>query len=298
MTTHITWYSGGAASWATARRVQSTRAQPGEDHLLVFADTKMEDEDLYRFLKESADSVNGAELVWLQEGRDPWEVFYDVRYLGNTRRDPCSANLKRNFLRDWLESNFQPDEVVCYLGYDFSEAHRLDKARSYWDPYRCEAPLLSPPHMDKDHILSALRAEGIEIPRLYKMGFPHNNCGGFCVRAGISQFVHLLEQMPERYRKHERKEQQFREWIDKDVSILRDRTLAARREAIGVGPDDDSRDDEIPSMVPLTLRELRLRMEDDPERYSNLDEWGGCGCFAPTVSLDLIEQEMDPNRAS
>ncbi len=29
---------------------------------------------------------------------------------------------------------------------------------------------------------------GIEPPRLYKMGFKHNNCGGACVKAGISQW--------------------------------------------------------------------------------------------------------------
>ena len=60
----------------------------GERLTLLFADTKTEDEDLYRFLPEAAANVLDAELVITAEGRDIWEVFFDRRFLGNSRVDP------------------------------------------------------------------------------------------------------------------------------------------------------------------------------------------------------------------
>lgn len=73
---HIVMYSGGIGSWAAAKRVI---AQQGKENvILLFTDTLIEDEDLYRFLKETSADF-GCELVWLKEGRDPWQVFKDVR---------------------------------------------------------------------------------------------------------------------------------------------------------------------------------------------------------------------------
>lgn len=40
------------------------------------------------------------------------------------------------------------------------------------------------PYLSKVDMLEVLKADGIEPPRLYAMGFAHNNCGGFCCRAG------------------------------------------------------------------------------------------------------------------
>ena len=90
------------------------------------------------------------------------------------------------------------------------------------------------------------------------MGFPHNNCGGFCVKAGQAHFKHLLEQMPERYAYHENKEQELRSYLDKDVAILRDRRGGTTK--------------------PLTLKDLRLRLVNDGE--VDPYDWGGCGCFS------------------
>ena len=64
---HVVMFSGGIGSWATAKLV-------AQDHgtrnlTLLFADTKMEDEDTYRFLGAGAANI-GAKLVVLADGRD------------------------------------------------------------------------------------------------------------------------------------------------------------------------------------------------------------------------------------
>ena len=74
---HVVFFSGGIASWGTADRVREAIA--GDDEfVLLFTDTLIEDPDLYRFLEEAAADLGGR-LVWLKEGRDPWDVFFDVR---------------------------------------------------------------------------------------------------------------------------------------------------------------------------------------------------------------------------
>ena len=54
--------------------------------------------------------------------------------------------------------------------------------------------------------------EGLQLPRLYSMGFAHNNCGGFRIKAGRASFANLLRRMPERYARHEQQEWETREW--------------------------------------------------------------------------------------
>jgi hypothetical protein len=246
-------FSGGLGSYEAARRVIERH---GEERVtLLFADTKMEDYDLYRFVGETAFSLN-VEIFTIADGRDVWQVFRDERYLGNSRIDPCSKILKRKLMRQWVEDKYEPGEVTVYLGIDWTEEHRFTRARDRWAPYQVEAPLCDPPPITKAEIVAGLLARFIEPPRLYAMGFPHNNCGGFCVKAGQAQFRLLLEKMPERYAYHEAQEEQLRYSLGKDVSILKDRRGGITK--------------------PLTLRAFRERVQGGQK--TDQHEWGGCGC--------------------
>jgi hypothetical protein len=260
----IVMYSGGALSWAAAMRTIERHGRDGVR--LLFTDTSMEDEDLYRFLDDSEKQL-GVELVRIKDGRTPWDVYRDKRMIGNTRFDPCSAELKRKLGHRWLADN-APDATLVF-GIDWTEMHRLDGLRPrYGDMgHPVEAPMCDAPWMHKGDVLRWMRREGLEPPRLYAMGFAHNNCGGFCCRAGQGHFAHLLATMPERYAFHEAKEQEMRDFLGKDVSILRDRA-------------DGTTD-------PITLREFRLQIEAADHGQANLFDFeiGGCGCF--------LDEEVD-----
>ena len=120
-----------------------------------------------------------------------------------------------------------------------------------------EAPLCEPPYENRLSTLILLEKSGIELPQLYKEGFPHNNCGGFCIKAGISQFLLLLRTNPVSYAYHEQQEELMRKKLG-DVSILSQKLKNKR--------------------VPLTLKQLRLRTMEESALFPT-DEWGGCGCF-------------------
>lgn len=261
VTKHVVMWSGGITSWATARLVIE---RYGRDNvILLFADTNAEDEDLHRFNRDATVQLN-MDLIRVADPkeRDPWQVFEDARWLGNTRIAQCSHKLKQEPCRAWLEANADPEHTIVYVGIDWSETHRLPGIVRNWLPWKAEAPLTAPPYRDKQQWLDAARAVGLEIPRLYRLGFAHNNCGGACVKGGQAQWVRLLEVFPERYARAEAAEEKMRRLLGKDVSILRDRT----------GGDTK----------PLTLTELRQRIESgrggQEDLFDALD-WGGCGCF-------------------
>ena len=292
---HFVNRSGGTGSWYTGRVVMDL-AQPGDEIHFVFADTKMEDEDLYRFLRDTKGKDKkyakrrGLKPVFhtLSDGRDVWEVFNDVKYIGNTRIDPCSKILKRDKIRKFLEENFSPDDTICYIGIDWTEIHRFEKAKRYWEPYQVEAPLTDRQWLtDKEQIGKLLESEGIALPRLYGMGFAHNNCGGFCVKGGHGSFKTLLEKMPDRYAYHEAKELEFNERHRRDgkkpVTILRDRSRKIIAERLGLDESDPS----LPSQLPLSLRDFRLRVQGNLAEVDEFDI-GGCACFTPDNEEDAI----------
>lgn len=250
---HVVMFSGGIGSWAAAKRVAS---RVGLANLtLLFTDTRSEDADTYRFLRDAAANV-GAPLVTIADGRTIWEVFRDVRFLGNSRADPCSQILKRQLADRWLVEHHDPTNTIAYVGIDWTESHRYVRLHQRKLPWRYEAPLCEPPFLSKNDLHDWARREGLVMQRLYRLGMPHANCGGGCVKAGIGHFARLLRADPERYHQWERQEAALRDELG-DVSILRDRTGTAT--------------------TPLTLRALRERIEGGGQ--VDMFAIGGCGCF-------------------
>ena len=255
---HVVMFSSGAGSWAAARRVADEHGT--DDLVLLFADVRGEDADNYRFLHEAAADVGG-ELVIVEDGRTIWDVFKDNRFLGNSRLANCSKFLKQQPAREWLDANCDPADTTVYVGIDWTETHRIPAIERSYLPYVAKAPLCEPPYLSRDDVFADLKRRGIKRPRLYDLGLQHANCGGLCVRAGQGQFARVLDLMPERFAEWERNEQELRDHLGKDVSILRDRTGG--------------------QVVPLTLTAFRERAESKPEQI-DLFDIGGCGCFVDT----------------
>lgn len=252
---YIVSYSGGMASFATACRLVD---QHGRDAVtLVFADTLIEDEDLYRFLREGAIKL-GCELVWLKDGRNPWEVFEDKRYIGNTRTAHCSSELKTKQVRQWLKANCDPATTTLCLGISWDEKERLERAQANWQGWTVTAPLCESPMWTQEQVERCLTRYDIRKPRLYTLGFAHNNCGGFCVRAGQGQFKALLEAFPDRYKWHEDQMESLMGRLPTARSFLRQTDIKG-------------------DLQYITLKDWREHLEANPQL--ELIASGGCGCF-------------------
>lgn len=259
---HVVMFSGGVGSWAAAKRVAERHGTA--DMVLLFTDTKTEDEDLYRFINEAAADV-GAPLVTIADGRTIWEVFIDERLLGNSYASPCSKKLKKEVANRWFDENCDPKNTIGYVGIDWTEAHRFDgtptrkglkraKAELGW---RFEAPMCEAPYVAKWQMMRDLERAGIKPPRMYAEGFGHNNCGGMCVKGGVGHWSLLWRARPATFLQAEQRENEFRKRFGKDVTIL--------HESKG-GVDFN-----------LPLSELRRRLSCGEQ--VDLFAHGGCGCF-------------------
>lgn len=250
---HVVSFSGGMGSFAEALACVEKFGR--DNTLLLFANTNIEDEDLYRFVREARDFLQ-CQFVELNDGRTPFDVFKQVKFMGNTRVDPCSMHLKRGPLNAWLTSSYAPDEVEMHLGIDYTEGHRLADVRQRMLPYRYRSTLV-----EDERIIAKDFSEqfGIRKPRLYAWGLGHNNCGGFCVKAGLGHYRALYRASPERYREMEAQELDVYASFNKQHPFLRKRVDGV--------------------LTYITLREYREKyLENDAITADEKQEFGGCGC--------------------
>ena len=241
---HVISFSGGVTSWAAGRVVRDRIMRRGDELVLLFADTLIEADDVYQFLHAAAANI-GRPITRLCDGRTPWQVFRDKRFLGNSRIDPCSKILKRDLLRQWQREHCDPHASIHHVGYDASEGKRFARyaASQREDGWVGAAPLIE--HgITKDQALRWARDEGLPLPHAYREGFSHANCGGKCIKAGQGHWANLWRTHPDRYLDAEHEEQGMRTLLNKDIAILKERVNGVSR--------------------PMTLREFRRRIEQAP----------------------------------
>ncbi|MCD6006880.1 phosphoadenosine phosphosulfate reductase domain-containing protein [Halomonas sp. IOP_31] len=245
-------FSGGMGSAVSAL----VALENDLDFNLIFADTLIEDEDLYRFNDDVARAC-GKEIIHLTDGRTPWDVYAEKRWIGNTRTAHCSTELKSKPVRAWLGEHAAPSDPLV-LGMDMSELDRIERAQKHWAP-RPVVSLLNRYQIWRPQYDEILARYGIRKPRLYSQGYEHNNCGGFCCKAGLVQFERLYRTNPKRFAFHEAE---------------MDRVLAE------IGPTARPFLRQVQSGVTyyLTLREFREQLQDGTMELPMFSE-AGCGCF-------------------
>ena len=239
---YISSLSGGVSSAvATDRAIQ----RYGRNRVwLWFADTSWEDEDLYRFLADCMARWAG-KLQTTCDGRTPLRVAEDKHIIPNQKLAPCSFVLKVDRFTEWLWR--VPRPVTVLLGLDWSEIHRTHAPKRNYERIPgvyVDFPLLWKPY-SYDYFAD-VRSWGIEIPRLYQMGFPHNNCGGRCIRQGIAEWQRLQVHFPERF------------------AEVRDWEAAQRARGGKLAEYAIARDQSNGIVKPLTLAEIEQRDKPQP----------------------------------
>jgi 3'-phosphoadenosine 5'-phosphosulfate sulfotransferase (PAPS reductase)/FAD synthetase len=198
--------SGGLASALAAERAISRYGR--EAVLLWFADTQEEDEDLYRFLHDLMARWGGL-LYYYTDGRRPLDIAEEKQIIPCNQLAPCSFELKVRPYRTFIQAMRELPTVM--IGLDYWESRRLKTTRTSYAKAIPEAiveyPLLWP-QVERRPLVQVCRDDWqIEPPRLYVLGFPHNNCGGACVRQGRGEWERLYKHFPERYAAREEWEQ-------------------------------------------------------------------------------------------
>lgn len=215
---HVVHFSGGAGSWAAAKRVAERHGV--KNMVLLCSDTGIEADDWYPFVLKAAEDV-GAELVMVKNERfaNIWEKVYHKRSLPSVMRGWCAQDFKIQPQEKWIKENCDLSNTLFYFGFDWSEIHRLDRIRKRNPHKTIEAPLVWEPMMGKTEVFDALQSSGLPIPKAYTLGISHNNClKTGCFKQGAASWRHLLRVAPEIYAEAEHRETDFRHWFTEQSS--------------------------------------------------------------------------------
>ncbi|MDE1871797.1 MAG: hypothetical protein KGI06_06185 [Candidatus Micrarchaeota archaeon] len=170
--------------------------------------------------------------------------------------------MESHYEMDHRQQPLLAEHATVVLGFDFSEWDRVAAFQAQHLNWTVEAPMTDEPLWDKCKMRKEAERLGFKEPELYALGFPHNNCGGGCVKAGISHFVHLYRVKRAVFLQWEKEEQDtLAHFASRGVSNGHFTILKDRRGG---------------TVKPLSLLDLRLRIEAG-ERFPKND-WGGCGC--------------------
>ncbi|QQZ64595.1 phosphoadenosine phosphosulfate reductase family protein (plasmid) [Paenibacillus sonchi] len=202
----IVFFSGGKASFASA--VDAKLRFPEANIILYFTDTLWENEDLYRFIHEASDKLELPLLIH-SSGLTPIQVMFEEKLVYNSMIGRCSTILKQKVSQDFIRRGIRPKiekwrnkqylknenftfDPTLYFGIGFEEMHRAPAIQKNWAPFKVEMPLIER-NIWKDEVI---KRYNIRQPKLYDLGFSHNNCNGRCVKAGQAHYRLLREAMP------------------------------------------------------------------------------------------------------
>lgn len=188
------WFSCGAAS---AVALKKTIEIYGDRYNIIAVNNpvKEEDEDNRRFLKD-VEKWAGIEIIESKCKEFPSASIIDVfekrKYISGVRGAPCTKYLKKQ-ARYEFEANNHIDYHV--LGFTYDEQSRHDRFKKM--ERGNVIGVLIDLRLTKGHCFQILEEAGIELPRIYKMGYPNANCVG-CVKSQSPTYWNLVrEKHPE-----------------------------------------------------------------------------------------------------
>lgn len=185
------WFSCGAASAVAAKKTIELYGNIAKIHV-VNNPVAEEHPDNQRFLKdveqwigvkiETATNMkypsNSAVAVWAQR-----------KYMSGVAGAPCTLELKKRARQEW-ENNNKTD--WCVLGFTADEKARSDRFKL--NERSNLIPVLVDQNITKSDCFKILKSAGVDIPQIYKLGYPNANCIG-CVKATSPTYWNLVRWM-------------------------------------------------------------------------------------------------------
>lgn len=198
----ICWYSDGAAS-AVASKLM---VDQGNDCRIIKTETNSEHPDNARFQLDFERWV-GQKVELLHNGKyhDVDDCVEKTRFLRGPKGARCTTELKKKV-------RFQLGELdkVHVFGYtaDLKDSERAFKLQKANPEYKMQFPLVEQ-GIKKSDCLNIIRKAGIEIPAMYKLGFPNNNCIG-CLKSESSDYwLAIKKYFPEVFKKRAQQEREL-----------------------------------------------------------------------------------------
>lgn len=191
----LCWFSCGAASAvATKRTIQD---HPDSEVIPVCCDTRpSEDSDNYRFSSD-CEQWFGKSITYIRSTQYSTvdEVFEKTRYMSGVAGARCTTELKKI-----PRLRFSMPDDYNVFGFTADERDRSEDFSRRNPDMLLLWPLIDS-GITKQDCYDALRLQRIELPKMYREGFDHNNCPG-CVKATSPWYWQMIRKhYPETFRR-------------------------------------------------------------------------------------------------
>lgn len=187
----VVWFSCGAASAVAAKKTIELYGDIA-DIEIVNNPIVEEDEDNRRFLKDIEKWI-GQEITVMTSEKYPSQSCVDVwddrKFMSGPHGAPCTIELKKR-VRERYEREIKIDWHV--LGFTADEQNRHE--RFIVTERQNTIPVLIDERITKADCYFQLMNAGIQLPRIYTLGYPNANCIG-CVKASSPTYWNHVRKM-------------------------------------------------------------------------------------------------------
>lgn len=220
----IAWWSGGITSAVTCKICIDIYGL--EQVRIIFIDTKNEDSDTYRF-KKDCEAWYGKEIETITDNK--YENIQDVwirhKSLNVAHGAVCSYMLKRKVRERWEKDNEYDYQA---FGFEMDEVKRAKGMILNHQNAKPIFPLLMYGLSKKDCI-KIVEEAGLEVPKMYQLGFLNNNCFNTgCVQGGIGYWQKMAREYPEKFDKMAEMEHKLTALKGSPVTMLKDQSKEAK----------------------------------------------------------------------
>lgn len=217
----IAWFSCGVTS-AIATKLA---LRQWNNVRIIYIETGQEHPDSMRFLHDCEQWFSHPiEIYRNDKYTSVFNVIEKTRYINGPAGARCTLELKKK-VRYKIE-----DEIIEWkaqvFGFDASEQKRAQRFKEQNPKARAVFPLIEH-ELSKEECMALIRRAGIELPIMYQLGFPNNNCIG-CVKGGRGYWARIRDVFPEYFTKMSLLEKQIGHSCIRDC-FLADLPLDARK---------------------------------------------------------------------
>jgi len=182
----VAWFSCGDASAVAC----AMTLQKHPDAIVARIILPNEHHDNDRFAADCA-RWYGTEILNLQDPqkRSTWDVWEARKYIAGIAGAPCTGELKKA-----VRFRFQRPDDLHVFGFTAEESKRAETFRRNNPELDLWFPLIEA-GITKPDCHWIIRAQHIELPKMYRLGFNNNNCIG-CPKGGAGYWNMIRQHFP------------------------------------------------------------------------------------------------------
>ena len=203
----VSWFSCGAAS---AYATYLANEKYGKVNA-VYCKVAEEHPDNLKFLKQFEEKTGIPVEIIGYDSMDCsiYNVFRSRSFIKGPQGAPCTMVLKK-----WVRKMYEKPADVQVFGYTVEEGNRVDRFIDSNNHVQADFILVEK-GITKKQCMDWLLNMGFDVPTMYKLGYPNNNCVG-CVKGGMGYWNAIRKDFPDAFDKMAKLEREIGHAVNKD----------------------------------------------------------------------------------